>query len=79
LLTSANSGDRFAFITHNVKDLSHPAGNGKFPHPDFVPLFSRVRSRYFITLGEALRSIRPEEFADIMIEQEWADNRTRRV
>jgi hypothetical protein len=78
-LTAAKSGERFAFITHNVKDFSHPAGNEKFPHPDFAPLFSRIRSRYFITLGEALRGIRPEEFADIMIEQEWADSRTRRV
>lgn len=79
LPSSAESGERFAFITHNVKDFSHPAGNGKFPHSDFGPLFSKIRSRYFITLGEALRAIRPEEFADIMIEQEWTDSRTRRV
>jgi hypothetical protein len=79
LLSAARAGDRFAFITHNVKDFSHPAGSEKFPHPDFASLFSRIKSRYFVTLGEALRGIRPEEFADVMIEQEWMDNRMRRV
>ena len=28
---------------------------------------------YFITLGEALRRIQPEQFADLMIEQEWME------
>jgi hypothetical protein len=35
--------------------------------------FSRARSLYFITLGEALRRIRPVLFADLMIEQEWTE------
>ena len=67
------TGTRFAFITHNIKDFSHPAANNKLPHPDVAACFSRVRSMYFITLGEALRRIQPEQFTDLMIEQEWME------
>jgi hypothetical protein len=66
-------GSRFAFVTHNIKDFSHPNANNKLPHPDIAACFSRVRSLYFITLGEALRRVRPEQFADLMIEQEWIE------
>jgi hypothetical protein len=69
----APPGSRFAFITHNTKDFSQPNANNKLPHPDIAPLFSRVRSLYFITLGEALRRVRPEQFADLMIEQDWIE------
>jgi hypothetical protein len=67
------TGTRFAFITHNIKDFSHPAANNKLPHPDVAVCFSRVRSMYFITLGLALRRVQPEQFADLMIEQEWME------
>jgi hypothetical protein len=66
-------GSRFAFVTHNTKDFSHPSASNKLPHPDIATFFSRVKSLYFITLGEALRRVRPEEFADLMIEQEWIE------
>jgi PIN domain len=33
-------GRRFAFVTHNYRDFSEPAGNQKHPHPDFAALFS---------------------------------------
>jgi len=69
----AAPGSRFAFVTHNIKDFSHPNANNKLPHPDIAACFSRVRSLYFITLGEALRRVRPEQFADLMIEQEWIE------
>jgi hypothetical protein len=69
---------RFAFVTHNVKDFSVP-GNPKLPHPDFADLFTANRSRYFVTLGEALRSIRPEQFVDLVIEQEWKDQPRRKI
>jgi hypothetical protein len=69
----AVAGTRFAFITHNTKDFSHSAASNKLPHPDMADCFSRVKSLYFITLGEALRRVRPAEFADLMIEQEWVD------
>jgi hypothetical protein len=71
--TKAAPGSRFAFVTHNIKDFSHPNANNKLPHPDIAACFSRVRSLYFITLGEALRRVRPEQFADLMIEQEWIE------
>ncbi|MBD9357292.1 PIN domain-containing protein [Methylomonas albis] len=64
---------RFAFISHNTKDFSHPSATNKQPHPDIASLFSRVKSLYFITLGEALRRIHPAQFADLMIEQEWVE------
>jgi hypothetical protein len=67
------AGTRFAFVTHNTKDFSHPNSSHKLPHPDIAECFSRVRSLYFITLGEALRRVQPTEFADLMIEQEWID------
>jgi len=66
-----SAGSRFAFVTHNVKDFSHPNANNKLPHPDIASFFSRVKSLYFIALGEALRRVQPEQFADLMIEQEW--------
>ncbi|MEM1141431.1 MAG: PIN domain-containing protein [Pseudomonadota bacterium] len=66
-------GTRFAFVTHNTKDFSHPSANTKSPHPDIASCFSRVRSLYFTTLGDALRRVKPEQFADLMIEQEWID------
>lgn len=69
--TSART--RFAFVTHNTKDFSHPNASNKLPHPDMAPYFSRVKSLYFITLGEALRRVQPEHFADLMIEQEWVE------
>jgi hypothetical protein len=69
----APAGSRFDFVTHNTKDFSHPAASTKLPHPDMANCFSRIRSLYFITLGEALRRVRPQQFADLMIEQEWVD------
>lgn len=69
----STAGTRYAFVTHNTKDFSHPNGNNRLPHPDMAACFSRIRSLYFITLGEALRRIQPERFADLMIEQEWVE------
>jgi hypothetical protein len=67
------AGTRFAFVTHNTKDFSHPAASNKLPHPDMADCFSRIKSLYFVTLGEALRRLQPAEFADLMIEQEWIE------
>ncbi len=65
------AGTRFAFVTHNTKDFSHPNASNELPHPDVAACFSRKKSLYFITLGEALRRVQPAQFADLMIEQEW--------
>jgi hypothetical protein len=67
------AGTRFAFVTHNTKDFSHASASAKLPHPDIAACFSRVKSLYFITLGEVLRRVKPSQFADLMIEQEWVD------
>jgi hypothetical protein len=64
---------RFAFVTHNTKDFSDGNASAKFPHPDIRSCFSKVKSLYFITLGEALRRVKPNEFTDLMIEQEWIE------
>jgi predicted nucleic acid-binding protein len=52
------SGERFAFVTHNFKDFSHPAANHKLPHPDIAHFFSKIKSRYFISLGDALKTLK---------------------
>lgn len=69
----ATARQRFVFVTHNTKDFSHPSANNKLPHPDIADCFSRVRSLYFITLGEALRRVCPEQFSELLIEQEWPE------
>ncbi|WP_128941091.1 PIN domain-containing protein [Bradyrhizobium zhanjiangense] len=45
---------RFAFVTHNIRDFSEPAGNHKLPHPDLAALFTKRKSRYCINVGDAL-------------------------
>jgi hypothetical protein len=69
----ATNRSRFAFISHNTKDFSHQNDSNKLPHPDIADCFSRVRSLYFITLGEALRRIQPKQFKDLMIELKWIE------
>jgi hypothetical protein len=69
----ATPGIRFAFVTHNTKDFSHPSMSNKVPHPDIASCFSRVKSLYFITLGEALRRVKPGQLANLMIEQQWVE------
>jgi hypothetical protein len=64
-------GLRYAFITHNVKDFSHPVANQKLPHPDIAACFSKFRSRYFINLGEAMKWINPALAANVILEEEW--------
>ena len=67
-------GERFAFVTHNTKDFSDPSGSNEAPHPDLAPLFSKIKSRYFITLGEAVKRVRPELVSNLMLEQEeWVE------
>src|ERR1700677_4906157 len=39
----ATPGSRFAFVTHNTKDFSHPNSSNKLPHPDLTACFSRMR------------------------------------
>jgi hypothetical protein len=66
-----SKGVRYAFVTHNTKDFSQPGGSDKRPHADIASLFSKVRSIYFVTLGEALKRAAPEHVRDITFEEEW--------
>ncbi len=52
-------GDRFAFVTHNKHDFSLVNGNQKLPHADLAAGFSKIKSMYFINLGDCLRRIDP--------------------
>jgi hypothetical protein len=65
----ATPGVRFVFVTHNTKDFSHPSASNKIPHPDIASCFSRVKSLYFTTPGEALRRVKPAQLANLMVEQ----------
>lgn len=65
------SGVRFAFVTHNTKDFSHPAANTKLPHPDIAACFSRIKSLYSTSLAEILEKVEPALVSDLMIEEEW--------
>jgi hypothetical protein len=66
-----NGKGRCVFVTHNVKDFSAPNADQRLPHPDIAQLFSRIKSRYFIKLINALRVLRPNQFAEAMFEHEF--------
>ena len=68
---AAAKGDRFAFVTHNTKDFSATNTNNTLPHPHIAPYFSKIKSLYFTTLGEALRRVAPALVTDMMIEEAW--------
>ena len=36
-------------------------------------MFSRIKSVYFVSLGETLRRVKPQLVSDLMIEEEWTD------
>ena len=73
LLNKNSIGVRFAFVTHNKNDFSLPNGNDRIPHPDFASYFSKIKSRYYIKLAEAVHRIRPDLVSEIMIEDEWVE------
>jgi hypothetical protein len=64
---SEPGGARFAFVTHNKADFSDPT-NFKLPHPDLRPLFSKIKSLYFISLPEALRRVDPSFVNETMLD-----------
>ncbi len=61
-------GDRFAFVTLNYTDFSQLNGNRKLPHDDIADYFSKRKSRYFVTLGEALATLRSQATKDWLFE-----------
>jgi hypothetical protein len=66
----ASGSSRFVFVTHNVKDFSAPDADQRQPHPDIAAYFSKIKSRYFIKLIDALRAVRPRQFAEAMYDSE---------
>jgi PIN domain len=66
-----NGSTRCVFVSHNVKDFSAPDKDQRQPHTDFAAYFSKGKSRYFIKLVDALRAVRPNEFAEAMYESEF--------
>jgi hypothetical protein len=71
-------GARYIFVTHNVNDFSLPQGDQRKPHPDLEPFFSKIRSRYFIRLADALRAVRFNAFQDALYDTEMFDTVPRR-
>jgi hypothetical protein len=69
----ASTGIRFAFVTHNSKDFSHPTSDSRMPHPDIAGAFSRIKSLYMTSLILTIRRIAPRLVADLTLESEWAE------
>jgi hypothetical protein len=61
-----------AFVTHNTKDFSDPAGDNRNPHPDLAALFVD-NSAYAISLGELLNGVEPDLLKNFKFELEWAE------
>lgn len=76
---SKRPGTRFLFVTHNIHDFSVPGGDNRMPHPELASFFSRVKSRYFIKLADALRSVRYDTFEYALYDTEHFDTEPRRA
>jgi hypothetical protein len=55
---------RLAFVTHNVRDFSEPAGDHRKPHPDLLPLFDGTVSTYSISLIDVIKEVGQDLLAD---------------
>jgi hypothetical protein len=64
--------DRCAFVTHNVKDFSEPAGDSRRPHPDLAPYFDTEASVYATSLAAILGEFAPELLEEVRFEAEWS-------
>jgi hypothetical protein len=76
---SKKQGKRFLFVTHNLNDFSLPNGDNRLPHPELSGFFSKIRSRYFIKLADALRSVRRDTFEYALYDTEHFDMEPRRA
>lgn len=66
-----NGTGRYVFVTLNTKDFGVVNADQRLPHPDISQHFSRIKSRYFTKLIDALRALRPNQFAEAMFEHEF--------
>jgi predicted nucleic acid-binding protein len=64
-------GHRFAFVTHD-SDFAHMGVHEKKPHPDVAALFSKIRSRYFADVQDALRTVAPDFVSEM---KTWREKR----
>jgi hypothetical protein len=62
-------GERFAFVTHNKHDFSD--ADHRRPHNDIAPLFTKIKSLYFVNLSELFARIDPTAYSEIRWEQSW--------
>lgn len=62
-------GQRFAFVTHNKNDFS--GMDHRRPHDDLASLFTKIKSLYFVNLGDLLGRIDPSAYSEIRWEQSW--------
>ncbi|CTQ58139.1 PIN domain-containing protein [Roseibium album] len=73
-ITNANTKRvKFAFVTHNIRDFSQPAGDQRKPHPDLQPLFDGARSTYWTSLAELLKAEFTEDLDDLVADSNWFD------
>jgi len=69
--------NRFIFVTHNKEEFSQPRSNQKMSHADFEAFFSVPRSQYYISLSEALNSIKPKMISKMLAERELSRSQSR--
>ena len=70
---SPDPADRYCFITHNTKDFSSVDGDTRLPHPDFASYFDGVRSHYLTSLTSALALHFPDEFDELIEENDFRE------
>lgn len=68
-------GKKFMFVTKNVRDFSDGQDRKK-PHADIAGNFSRVKSRYYTTLRDALMAIDPTDVEEQEFIEEDGEPRT---
>ena len=68
-------GKKYMFVTKNVRDFSDGQDRRK-PHRDIAANFSRVKSRYYTTLRDALLAIDPTDVEEQEFVEEDGEPRT---
>jgi predicted nucleic acid-binding protein len=63
-LAASSEDDQLGFVSKNHSDFSAPGESHKTPHADIATLFPFPKSRYFLTLPEALEEFAPEELEE---------------
>jgi hypothetical protein len=72
-VASGAAKDNFAFVTHNTKDFSSIDGDNRVAHPDFAPVFANSRSRFFISIVDALKAYFEKDVADLTRESQLVE------